>query len=544
MMDTSRRLSLSHLPTWFFIIGYPAFWLQMYTGQARQGWTSPLVWLLMALAAAVYLRPRHRDLSWFKDFVVFWRGLPALSKFIWTLAAGFVLVLAGITVLAAGQPLHLQQEGDCLLYHYTLPRQHLILGSFKHLPWSADDLFVLPVDFALAPFWFTTTFPNKLPQVFILFGLAAVGGRLTAALAGPGRPWAPLVFVAAFFGTHGFGIQMGTGMLDMTVAYLFLAGLDSLRRGQAWMAAVELAFFVWAKPFLPLEAALAFGLMAGLWALARWARFQTSTVVILPNWRRALVYWLLVSLPVAGPFVAKSIYYSGTPLFPFLPGFIGHPALALDPAVWSSVLKASQWCTSEIRNEYGQGRGLVDFIKHWWLIAVPTKGVVNAYDYPLGLSYLLLVGPFLLNVANDLRRRLWPPLSVLALLLWGLWWLSSQQSRFLFVPLLLIFILSIANLQRPFQALLVGLLAALAMNTVSVYNANKQDLFKPAWQVLRPVDRDLVELSRRYWRNPTGWVPRPWPDVAYAQFPVLVTNSDPPHDLWTPREKTGTVPVF
>ena len=59
-----------------------------------------------------------------------------------------------IIVLASVEPIHLMQEADCMNYHYGLPRQHLILGSFGHISWAADDLFLLPVDFSLSPFWF------------------------------------------------------------------------------------------------------------------------------------------------------------------------------------------------------------------------------------------------------------------------------------------------------------------------------------------------------------------------------------------------------
>ena len=50
---------LSHLPTWFFIIGYPLFWLQLYTHSASDGVTSPLSWVLFGCVALL----RHCERS-------------------------------------------------------------------------------------------------------------------------------------------------------------------------------------------------------------------------------------------------------------------------------------------------------------------------------------------------------------------------------------------------------------------------------------------------------------------------------------------------
>ena len=91
---------------------------------------------------------------------------------------GFVILagLLSVLILVVGLyasllPPHLMQESDALNYHYTIVRQHLILQSFKHIAWSHTDLFLLPINFALAPFWFESVLPNKLPQFLFFLGL-------------------------------------------------------------------------------------------------------------------------------------------------------------------------------------------------------------------------------------------------------------------------------------------------------------------------------------------------------------------------------------
>ena len=71
-------------------------------------------------------------------------AFPFVSKTVFLL--GFLgcagLILAAF--YASFYPPHLLPETDAINYHYTLPRQHLILNSFAHLPWSVADLFTLP----------------------------------------------------------------------------------------------------------------------------------------------------------------------------------------------------------------------------------------------------------------------------------------------------------------------------------------------------------------------------------------------------------------
>jgi hypothetical protein len=525
-------IPLSHLPTWFFIIGYPLFWLQLYTHTASDGVTSPLAWILFGSIILLSClssggrgsgKPRTGPDDLQNNY----------DRFLLAAGFGISLFIIGIVVLASFKPIHLIQESDCLQYHYTLPRQHLILGSFAHIPWAADDLFLLPMDFALAPFWFATVLPNKIPQLIIFLGLISVAWRLTSALAGERRPWAGPLIALVILGTHGFGIQMGTGMLDLAIVYLFLASLDSLRLGNWFLAGSEFTFFFWSKPLMPLEVIITMGIWASVFVLGRRGHWQIIDVFIFKHWRRALGLFMALSVLVAGPFVIKSIYYAATPFFPLAPGLMGTwGKIQNHPQSWHSLQQASQLWMEGTKNNYGHGRDLLSFIKHWWLLAVPEKGVNNAFDYPLGLTYLLMIGPFLFFLVKDISRRRFSPLSVLAAVIWLLWWFTAQQSRFLYVPLLIVFMVTIVRLEKISRGLFLCLLISLFLEALSLWGAHKADMGRWGVDVLRGQDKKLLELNHRYLENSlSNYMDWPSHDVAYAQFPVMVHKENLPHTI-------------
>ena len=525
---------LSHLPTWFFIIGYPMFWLQLYTHSASHGVTSSFSWVLFGAVALLCLSAdMGAGKNYFKRLMVFWFSCDRIEKFLWSAGFGVSLVIIGIVMVASLKPIHLTQEFDCLQYHYTLPRQHLILGSFAHIPWAADDLFLLPMDFALAPFWFTTLLPNKIPQFIILLGLISVSVRLTSALATERRPWAGPFVAGVILGTHGFGIQMGTGMLDLAIAYLFLASLDSLRLGNWFLAGVEFAFFFWSKPLMPIEVMMVISVWAFIFVLAFRCHWQIVDTFIFKNWQRALLLFIFLSVVIAGPFMVKSIYYAATPFFPLAPGIMGTWAqIKTHPQSWHSLQQASQLWMEGVKNGYGHGRGLLAFLKHWWLLAVPEKGVNNAFDYPLGLAYLLLIGPFLFFLIKDILRRKICPLSVLVAVIWVLWWFTAQQSRFLYLPLLIVFMVTIARLEKISKMLFLCLLVSLLLEALSLWGAHKGDMRRWGVDVLRSQDKKLLDINHRYLdgslSNYVDWTSH---DAAYAQFPVMIHKENLPHTI-------------
>lgn len=247
------RFPLSHLPTFLLVIGYPIYWLELYVFRAGHGKTTPLAWIIVSVfALIVFFRNYPLLIAGTRSFRSRFSQELLLVKLLLIsmgIAGGVILLCAFYASLL---PPHLVQEFDALNYHITLPRQHLLWGSFGHIPWSTADLFLLPIDLALAPYWLATSLPNKLPQFFFVLGLLCVCGRIAWRFSG-GKIWPSVLLVLAVLGSHNIGIQVGTAMLDIVICYLFLAALDSFLSRAIWLGVVELSFYVWSKPLVPVQ---------------------------------------------------------------------------------------------------------------------------------------------------------------------------------------------------------------------------------------------------------------------------------------------------
>jgi hypothetical protein len=461
-------------------------------------------------------------------------------KIFWMIAGTVSVFLLLRVFLASLLPPHLMQESDAMNYHLSMPRQHLITGSFAHVPWSADDLFFLPIDFALAPFWFAGALPNKFPQFIFFLGLLGVVFSLTRQL--KGSLGVAMLAVLALLGSHGHGIQMGSAMLDLAVCYLFLAAIDSFLRRQKWLFIIEFTFFLWAKSLVFLQvAALIITLVLAYQILKRAGcktvllDFEQSLPAVdqkqYARFLKETAGWvLLVSVVVAGPFMAKSLHYAGTPFFPVGVGTFAHPGIAEGSVQWASLVASADYMTRTVSHE-AFGRSVVDFLRHLWIIAVPEESVNNTFDYPLGLTYLIFLGPFLFFLGRSLRNKEFTLVPWLVVVYWMLWWFSMRETRFLYTPVVLMFITVALQMKRPSKVLLSVILAALLFNTVSISRAYKIYV-GPAEAILRSEDRKLVELSRQYLkegRSDTVLVDST--EIAYAQFPAVYRKENLPHAI-------------
>lgn len=505
------RFPLSHLPTLLLAIGYPIYWLELYVLQAGHGKTTPLAWVIVSIfALIIFFRNYPRLVVGTRNFRT-WFSQELLSAKLLLISMG---ITGGVILLCAFYasllPPHLVQEFDALNYHITLPRQHLLWGSFGHISWSTTDLFLLPIDFALAPFWLATSLPNKLPQFFFVLGLLGVCGRIAWRFSG-GKIWPSVLLILAVLGSHNIGIQVGTAMLDIVICYLFLAALNSFLNRAIWLGMIELSFYVWSKPLMLIQLFATMIIFGSVW-LFLWAWGIRKNICAVTGekikgfagdaryaFMKGFGLFLIISLLVAGPFIFKSLRYSGTPIFPL--GVGAFRALSIPQSLerWAELkLKATEMLAT--KDQYGSERNLLEFLRHFWLIAVPEKGVNNRFDYPLGLIYLLFFGPFLVLFISSLRQKVLPLLSLWVVVSWAIWWLGSQQTRFLFVPLILMYLAVVLSIRVPSRVLLGVMLGAILLVSVSVYRANKQDLGHWGEEVLRQQDRELVLRGQR-WRG-------------------------------------------
>jgi hypothetical protein len=452
-------------------------------------------------------------LGWRGEFYIF-----IFLRIIFPLGVLLGLVYLAVGLYASLLPPHLIQESDALMYHIAIPRQHLLHHSFAHLTWSVPDLFLLPLDYALSPFELATTWPNKLIQFFFFAGCLACVFHLIYILSNYSRRRA-ILGVLAVMACHAVAIQVGSAMLDLVMLYCFLAFIHSLFLGRWALAAIELAFFFWSKSFIPFQM-MVMGIIIGIilfWALKKGFVCRELPVPN-PQGRKILMgVFGAASLVIALPQLIKSFYYTGALFYPFGAGVLS-PLVQNTPAHWHAILQRAADCLSE-KDAYGHGRSLAAFIKHFWLLAVPEKGVNNTFDYPVGLVYLLVLGPFFSHVFSSLKSRKLPVLSLLVLVWWLTWWFGSQQSRFLLVPICLMIILTISFLPKISRVLIVLIIMTLGVETISLVNANRHDWGKPFIKILRDKDKRLLELKPPAGRSE---IELDFADVAFAAVPVNV----------------------
>jgi len=522
-------ISISHLPTFFLVIGYPVYWLELYFLESSSGKTTFMapVFFIFIVSIALFCRFK-KNILLLEKIINFLRALKLSEKILIGTGLFLCFLILGIAFYASLLPPHLVQEFDALNYHITLPRQHLIENSFAHLPWSAADFYLMPVQYALTPFWLCTEFPNKIPQFIFLIGLLSVSAKLAYRF-GNNKILNGILVLFAIVGSHNFSIQMGTAMLDIVLCYLFIASLDSFFHGSKLLGMIELAFLFWAKPFLPIQIGAIFILLVLVSLTLKAVGFQLRGYAyekikeIVPT-KRAIIkgmsIFFVLSLFIAGPFIFKSIYYTGTPLYPLSPGTIRiNQNIDYGSMQWRSIVDVSTRSMAA-KDAYGYGRSWIDFIKHFWLISVPDQGVNNRFDYPVGLPYLLFVGPFLYFFIISLKQKELRLIPFFIVLYWISWWLGIQQTRFLYIPIVLIFIYVASEFPRRSGVMGLCLIFSLSFTLLSIFRNYRGDFLKSKYDVLRSTDKELLAKSEEVGQGEV--VDLDFPDAAFADFKINV----------------------
>jgi len=525
-----KKIGWAHLPAVMLLLGYGVYWLELYVMPWNAGVTTLFAWGLFAALCFIKGCVARNSEGKITQAVHAFAGQSRCDRAMILCGVLLVAVMAAVIFYASLLPPHFPQEGDALRYHLSLPRQHLIIGSFfQHLSWHWADLSLIPLDYALAPYCLIGEMPNKLAHGIVVLGLLGVTANLTRRFSG-GRWLAVVLSVFAVLGSHGLGIQFGTAMIDLMIGYLFLAALDSLLSGNMFLGMMEFALFFWSKAFIPVQTLLILLIMAGLYVGIRktphticWSLACTDDQVSCNISARLVVVYgavfLIFSVLIAGPFLAKSQYYAGTPLYPFGTGLVSPSGVSLESDEWAKILQTSR-DLMKFKDSYGHGRSVGDFIKHFFLIAVPEKGVNNAYDYPVGLPYLLCLVPFCVYTWGKVRQRQYPLLALYVVLFWATWWIGSQQARFLYIPIILLMLLVCARRQSG-SVFLGALVVSLMLNVVSTVKNHRVDWFRTRQDVITAADRSTLAMNREYLlagRMDVVVVRHPY--TAFARFPV------------------------
>jgi len=504
-VSSLRRIPLPHWPTMMLLIGYIVFWVELYVIKLPFGHTSCLAWLLSLIGLSI--------------FAVFPRlKFPLPVRLLGGIVLLLMAVYLGIVIEASSRPVHLIQEYDALNYHLSIPRQHLLVHHFKHLIWSSADLYLLPIDYALAPFCLVTKMPNKWPMLFFAFGLMAMVYHLVKDFAIDNMDKRAQWAMVGLLGYHVLMIQLGTAMLDVVIAYCFFACWHSLRHKYYGLAAIEAAFFLASKPFIfPPMILLLLAVMGVARLFIHHYKWQMMDQLPWNAQEHQRFLFLLIGVLgiVALPGMIKSLMYAGTPLFPFGVGIL-KPIINTDTVHWQNLVDNAKQCL-QIKDSYGHGTGFMAFIQHWWLIAVPEHSVNNAYDYPVGLVYLLMWVPLIGIVMGLMHYRKFFGIIVIMAGWWTIWWFTSQQTRFLLIPLIAMLIIVMARLPRINGLLKCLLTGALLIETISLIGAHRADWGRPDSAIIRPQDLHWMNIDL----NKGPYVVYE-PDVAYAPVPVEV----------------------
>jgi hypothetical protein len=479
---------LAYWPTVLWLLGFLEFWVQLGSLPLPLGIS---VWAAVALAVACVVRKREaleRNLQAIQREIL---QAPLLFKLLLLLCCGLMLV----GLLESRHPPHLIQEGDVMVYHVAIPRQHLLFRTAGHIPWSVADLFPMALQWGFAPAWLMNDTVTKWPQAAAALWLTALMIGLGRSTAGHDRPaylgWIPGL---AALSSHGIMVQLGTAMMDLPILYCAVAAWHALRRRRIVWAALHLALFATAKSFSPFQTILVFGIALIVMLASRSARPAEALHLTV----RPALLCLGFSILLLARSAVVGMRVAGTPLFPFFVCMDASAPGCAGPAEENIRESARQHLGT--RDVYGNGRGLKALISHVWRVAVPTQGVNNEYDYPLGLPWLIGVLLLIISLVGGIRERRVTAECAVALAFWVVWWAGSHQSRWLY-PTIAFAWLGTQGLQRLIERrVLLGALAVSgAFSLISQWRSLGPALARPSTDI-------QAEQVRRVARDAEGHV--------------------------------------
>ncbi len=469
-------------PLIFWMIGLAEFLAYVLVlGPTSQ--PSAAAWAVSATAfVALCYRDRARIIEAFRV-----RSDDRLATFGFLALALIVMAMLGLAGFESFKPPHLPQEYDAIMYHMGIPRQHLFAGNLKFLDWSVADLYPMSIQWGLAPYWFSLTWIQKVPQFVFALGCLSTLLSLGRRFAGPGlRAFVPAI---AFVVSHGVMIQLGTAMMDLANLYFLLAAVDAFCSRRYAIGGVALGVFLSAKAFYPIQGALIGGALLGFAFLRDREALEAR--------KKGIVQFATLAIVVASALLARSAWIdlqrTGTPFFP-IATCVWKAAPGCQGLAGELIRESSQHIHAAVSTTYGNGKGPLAFVRHLWRVAVPTQGVNNEFDYPLGLPWLLLLPFIALTLGSARSRELpFPYILALGLLFWAFWWVSSQQARWLYPTLALGWLGTLEAQRRThLRVIFACLLASGLLSFASEWRALKASLTTPAAQLQRSHEEVVV----------------------------------------------------
>ena len=372
--------------------------------------------------------------------------------------------------------------GDATYYHLTLAKLYVQHHGFVFAPHVHFSLFP-----QLAEMLFTcmlAIFDDVAAESVVLLMLALLvlslyvfGERLFSKTV---AYWAAVILLSnpmvVFLGSVAY-IDIGLTLFATMALYACWNCLQD--RGSEWL--------IWTAIFAGLAAGTKY---TGLFFVA-----LTGVAVVGAGMRRrrytGVVVFFAVATAVAVPWYARSVYYTGNPLFPFFPSVFGY-------GFWTPEDVARQ--VSDLHGpQHGFGLGPWSFISLPWHLAFRQQSFnTEATGNPLFFLLMPVLLPFAL-----LDRRVLGLCAVIGVYLL-VWFFGSQEMRYLVAVFPLISLGFAAALTTLLQAAPVRRLGPPVLVTVIVFAV----VAYPGWRhglvwartfglpPVTPVDRDRF-LSRR-----------------------------------------------
>lgn len=331
------------------------------------------------------------------------------------------LLLAPLFALNTSPPV----SWDAQAYHLTLPKLYIAAGGFCPVEMNVYSNWPLLVELLYAVAMLLCGYTLAKAVHFGFFLLVVLG--LIAACRRRSLPRTAPWLAAAFFLSNDVVLfELRTAYVDLAHAFFFFCAFlfmeeASLEKGRQGAASLLLA-------------GVACGLVAGV-KVTGILGVPVIAALYLPRLlseaaagrgrAAARGFLLRFALPVAAlwiPWLVKSAWYTGNPVYPFLHSLFGGPD-------WNDELGAhlSAW-----QREIGMGRGPTDYLLLPLRVIVLGARGYERFGGEVGLFWIVVL-PFLLYGAREsatVRRA-----GAAAGLYFVVWAATSQQARFL-IPML------------------------------------------------------------------------------------------------------------
>ena len=429
-----------------------------------------------------------------------------------------LVVLVGL--FSSLKPTHLVQESDFINYHWLLSKQPWFTGTWSPLSAHPYEFLHVVPQLGLSFLWVAVPLFNKIPQfLFFLFLLL----RLWALplLLGLRRPYiSGLLIVVCFLSFRGVAIQVGMAMLDLVNCYFLISVVSHWLWFQ--QNAIQKKYCGWYTVFFG-------GALAGYLGHKSFGIILTLAILFLfyiagkfilrartkMSPQQYYVHVVLLVLAVVWlPSLLRAAYYTGDPFYPVFPALSERYCndAHLDASVnCAALVKRSHGLRSTVNN-YGYGHTIKSYLQAFCLVGFAEKGSVNnRFDYPLGFMWLFLWFVVLVGIMNERVRRVSFFFGFVGFGYFTIWFLGSQQSRWLYpvVMLLSVYVGVLysknylpPNCCLPWRKIHTSIAAsglALALSAFLVVNALRT--IRSQWNTLACFGVRCLESNPRYWAD-------------------------------------------